>query len=64
LSPGGALVRPRHSREKFPSRMLKKDPVMLSAAKHLLYLIENKQKQILRFAQNDVFRTFFSILLA
>jgi len=27
---------------------------MLSAAKHLLYLIENKQKQILRFAQDDM----------
>jgi hypothetical protein len=36
---------------------------MLSAAKHLLYLLESKQKQILRFAQNDVLRAFFSILL-
>jgi len=31
---------------------------MLSAAKHLLYLLENKEKQILRFAQNDVTRRF------
>jgi hypothetical protein len=36
---------------------------MLSAAKHLLYLLESKQKQILRFAQNDVLRAFFSTLL-
>jgi hypothetical protein len=26
---------------------------MLSGARHLLFLIENKQKQILRFAQDD-----------
>ena len=26
---------------------------MLSAAKHLQYLLENKQMQILRFAQDD-----------
>ena len=31
---------------------------------HLLYLLENKQKQILRFAQNDMLGAFFSILLA
>ena len=36
---------------------------MLSAAKHLLYLIENKQKQILRFAQDDMQGAFFSSLL-
>ena len=36
---------------------------MLSAAKHPLFLIENKQKQILRFAQNDRLEEFFSNLL-
>ena len=30
---------------------------MLSAAKHLQYLIEDAQMQILRFAQNDMART-------
>jgi hypothetical protein len=37
---------------------------MLSAAKHLFFLVENKQKQILRFAQDDtaggLFRSLFS----
>jgi hypothetical protein len=32
---------------------------MLSAAKHLLYFVESKQKQILRSAQNDVLTPFF-----
>jgi len=32
---------------------------MLSEAKHLLFLIENKQKQILRFAQDDILGDFF-----
>jgi hypothetical protein len=27
---------------------------MLSAAKHLLFLVENKQKQIPRFARDDI----------
>jgi len=36
---------------------------MLSAAKHLLFLIENKQKQILRCAQDDMLGVFFSSLL-
>jgi hypothetical protein len=29
------------------------ESVMLSAAKHLKYLVENKPMQILRFAQDD-----------
>ena len=39
---------------------------MLSGAKHLLYLIENKQKQILRppTAQDDMVGGFFINLLA
>ena len=36
---------------------------MLRAAKHLLFLIENKQKQILRSAQDDMLGGFFSSLL-
>ena len=32
---------------------------MLSAAKHLQYLLENKQMQILRFAQDDSIDEFF-----
>jgi hypothetical protein len=36
---------------------------MLGAAKHLLFLIENKQKQILRSAQDDGGGGFFSSLL-
>jgi len=36
---------------------------MLSEAKHLLFLIGNKQKQILRYAQDDIVGGFFSILL-
>jgi hypothetical protein len=36
---------------------------MLSAAKHLQYLLENWQMQILRFAQDDIAGEFFSILL-
>jgi hypothetical protein len=36
---------------------------MLSAAKHLLFLIENKQKQILRSAQDDMLGGFFSSVL-
>ncbi len=36
---------------------------MLSAAKHLLFLIGNKQKKILRSAQNDTAYEFFSSLL-
>jgi len=31
---------------------------MLSAAKHLLFLVRNKQKQILRFAQDDRIEAF------
>ena len=37
---------------------------MLSAAKHLQYLLENKSMQILRFAQDDRAGAFFSILIA
>jgi hypothetical protein len=33
---------------------------MLSGAKHRLFLIETKQKQILRFAQDDVPGTFIA----
>ena len=52
------------------TRLLKRLSVMLSAAKHLLYLTENKQKQIpslrsgqaLRCAQDDIVRGFFSSL--
>jgi hypothetical protein len=33
---------------------------MLSVAKHLLFLLENKQKQILRSAQDDMVEAFFS----
>jgi hypothetical protein len=44
-------------------KALKKDLVMLRAAKHLLYLLGRKQKQILRFAPNDMLAAFFSILL-
>ncbi len=36
---------------------------MLSAAKHLQYLSENKQMQILRFAQDDTQKDFFRSLL-
>jgi len=36
---------------------------MLSGAKHLQYLLENKQMQILRFAQDDRHRHFFRSLL-
>jgi len=36
---------------------------MLSEAKHLQYLLENKQMQILRCAQNDSVPGFFGILL-
>jgi hypothetical protein len=32
---------------------MKNVSVMLSAAKHLLFLVENKQKQIPRFARDD-----------
>jgi hypothetical protein len=35
---------------------------MLSAAKHLQYLLENKRIQILRFAQDDRVGASFSIL--
>jgi hypothetical protein len=35
---------------------------MLSAAKHLFFLIENKQKQILRSAQDDTAGGFFRSL--
>ena len=31
---------------------------MLSATKHLLFLVRNKQKQILRFAQDDRIEAF------
>jgi len=34
-------------------------PVMLSAAKHLLFLIETDKKQILRSAQDDTVGGFF-----
>jgi hypothetical protein len=37
---------------------------MLSAAKHLLFLVENKQKQIPRCARDDIFGTVFISLLA
>ena len=37
---------------------------MVSVAKHLQYLLGNKQTQILPFAQDDMVRAFFSILLA
>jgi hypothetical protein len=33
---------------------------MLSAAKHLLFPVDNKRNQILRFAQDDLARGFFS----
>jgi len=33
---------------------------MLSAAKHLLFLTENKQKQILRSAQDDMTGGFWA----
>jgi len=33
---------------------MKKGTVMLSVAKHLQYLLESMQMQILRFAQNDM----------
>ena len=36
---------------------------MLSAAKHLQYLLESMQMQILRFAQNDMLWTFFISLV-
>ena len=36
---------------------------MLSAAKHLQYLLENKQMQILRFARDDRQGDFFRSLL-
>jgi hypothetical protein len=32
---------------------------MLSAAKHLLYLVGSSHKQILRFAQKDMLGAFF-----
>jgi hypothetical protein len=35
---------------------------MLSAAKHLLYLVEGKQRQILRSAENDTLAASFDIL--
>jgi hypothetical protein len=31
---------------------------MLSAAKHLLFILENKQEQLVRFAQDDYLRGF------
>jgi hypothetical protein len=43
--------------------MLKKESSHAERSEALLYLLESKQKQILRFAQNDVLRAFFSILL-
>jgi hypothetical protein len=36
--------------------------VMLSGAKHLQYLIDNNEMQILRFAQDDRCRDFFRSL--
>ena len=36
---------------------------MLSEAKHLQYVAENKQMQILRFAQDDSWEGFFRSLL-
>jgi len=36
---------------------------MLSVTKHLLFLIENKQKQIPRSARDDIVEAFFSNLL-
>ena len=36
---------------------------MLSAAKHLLFPIENKQKQIPLFARDDIVGSLFSSLL-
>jgi hypothetical protein len=38
-------------------------PVILSAAKHLLFLVESKQKQIPRFARDDMIGGSFSGLL-
>jgi hypothetical protein len=35
---------------------------MLSAAKHLLFLVENKQKQIPRSARDDAGALFISLL--
>jgi hypothetical protein len=35
---------------------------MLSGAKHLLFLVENKEKQIPRFARDDMVGAFFSSL--
>ena len=37
---------------------------MLSVAKHLLFLIENKQKQIPRSARDDIDEAFFISLLS
>src|SRR6516164_10400596 len=34
-------------------RLMKKGAVMPSVARHLLFLVENKQNQIPRFARND-----------
>jgi hypothetical protein len=43
--------------------VMKRVPVMLSAAKHLLFLVENKQKQIPRCARDDMVGTFFISLV-
>jgi len=43
--------------------VMKRVPVMLSAAKHLLFLVENKQKQIPRSARDDMVAAFFIRLL-
>jgi len=49
----------------FGPRMRMKVPVrvMLSAAKHLLFDIENKEKQIPRSARDDIAGGFFDNLL-
>jgi hypothetical protein len=36
---------------------------MLSVAKHLLFLVGNEQKQIPRFARDDIVAPFFITLL-
>jgi hypothetical protein len=42
---------------------MNEDSFRLSAAKHLLFLVEDKQKQIPRCARDDIFEAFFISLL-
>jgi len=42
---------------------MKKAPVMPSVARHLLFLVESEQKQIPRFARDDIVKVFFIRLL-